>query len=385
MIDAMPMKKSITTLESEIRALDPWFQNIDLGRELRTKLAPCANEPLNHPQPTWEHIRPCLPSNLAGKSVLDVGCNAGFYCFESKRLGAARVLGIDSQRREIAQARLAAGILGLDVSFMRRSVYDLSIADIGCFDLVFALGLLYHCRHPLLALEHLAEVTHGTLILESAVAPPRWTVAPETSLLGGLARPLTSAFFLENGPDEKEAVFNWFLPTASCLAALLRSAGFTNVRHVPISETRAIFLAERGLETALDASSMSYQARFASSTTALSVTKSAPLTLTVSVWNIGTAPWAASSGHEGELDAVFLGVHLLDANDNVLEWDFRRCRLPLPGILHPGGRFDFSVVLTAPDSPGTYFLEFDLVRESDAWFEELGGTPLTVNLAVVAA
>src|ERR1035438_1658090 len=209
-----------------IRALDPWFHDIDLGPGLRTKLAPCADEPIDHPKPTWSVIRSFLPGDLFGRSVLDVGCNAGFYSFEARRLGAARVLGVDSQRREIAQARLAAEILGLDVAFRRCSVYDLSIADPGAFDVVLALGLLYHCRHPLLALERLFEVTRGTLIVESAVVPEEWTGPPQARSIGGLVRRLVPAFYIENDPDAAEAVYNWFLPSPASLAALLRGVGF---------------------------------------------------------------------------------------------------------------------------------------------------------------
>ena len=47
-----------------------------------------------------------------GKSVLDIGCNGGFYSIEMKRRGAARVLGIDSDEDYLAQARFAAEVLG---------------------------------------------------------------------------------------------------------------------------------------------------------------------------------------------------------------------------------------------------------------------------------
>src|ERR1035438_4484802 len=102
-----------------ISALDPWFHDIDLGPGLRTKLAPCADEPIDHPKQTWSVIRSFLPGDLFGRSVLGARCTGGFDSFGARRLGARRVLGVDAQRREIAQARLAAEILGLDVAFRR--------------------------------------------------------------------------------------------------------------------------------------------------------------------------------------------------------------------------------------------------------------------------
>src|SRR5215204_3988 len=87
-----------------VKRLEPWFHYIELGDGIATKTVSAIGEPLDHPRPTWQKVDVCLPRELTGKSVLDVGCNAGFYCLEMKRRGAARVFGIDSQRNLIRQA-----------------------------------------------------------------------------------------------------------------------------------------------------------------------------------------------------------------------------------------------------------------------------------------
>jgi hypothetical protein len=97
---------------------------------------------------------------------------------------------------------------------------------------------------------------------------------------------------------------------------------------------------------------------------------------------LGTATWEASIGREEERGAVLLGVHLLDAAENVLEWDFRRYRGALSRTVRPGEWIDMEVRLTAPKSAGQYLLELDLVREFEGWFEDVGGTPLKVDLDV---
>src|SRR5205085_6326906 len=111
-------------------------------------------------------------------SVLDVGCNAGFYSVEMKRRGAARVLGVDSQRNLIRQAELVRKVLGQEIDYRRMSVYDLDPITMGQFDVTLALGLIYHCKHLVLALEKLFLVTRELLVLETAIYPPER--APES-------------------------------------------------------------------------------------------------------------------------------------------------------------------------------------------------------------
>ena len=97
--------------------------------------------------------------------MLDIGCNAGFYAMEMKRRGAARVVAIDSDERYLDQARLVAETLGHgDVEFAKLDVYD--VAKLGeRFDLVIFMGVLYHLRHSLLALDLIREHVAGDLML----------------------------------------------------------------------------------------------------------------------------------------------------------------------------------------------------------------------------
>ena len=114
----------------------------------------------------------------------------------------------------------------------------------------------------------------------------------------------------------------------------------------------------------------------------MSVWEAGEVLLAIRVWNVGTAAWEASVGREEERGAVLLGVHLLDEAENVLEWDYRRYRGALSGRVRPGEWIDMDVRLTAPGSAGAYFLELDLVREFEGWFEDVGGEPLRVGLVV---
>lgn len=135
-------------LENQIRGLGEWFHNLDL---LGVPTAP------NHflgdfPAVKWKHISSAIPENLNGASVLDVGCNGGFYSIQLKHRGAGRVLGLDVDDRYLNQARFAASTLGVEIEFERRSVYEVD-AIAGKFDYVFFMGVLYHLRYPLFALD----------------------------------------------------------------------------------------------------------------------------------------------------------------------------------------------------------------------------------------
>src|SRR5689334_24513482 len=102
-------------ISNQIQKLGPWFHRIDLGGGCVTKTESVSSEPPDHPRPTWESVQRLVPTELSGQTVLDVGCNAGFYSIEMKRRGAARVLGIDSQRDLIRQALFVREVLGLEI------------------------------------------------------------------------------------------------------------------------------------------------------------------------------------------------------------------------------------------------------------------------------
>ena len=67
-------------LQREIKRLGPWFHNLDLGG---VKTAP------NHflgdfPSVKWRRFAHAIPADLSGMSVLDIGCNGGFYSLEMR-------------------------------------------------------------------------------------------------------------------------------------------------------------------------------------------------------------------------------------------------------------------------------------------------------------
>ena len=222
------------TLREEVRALAPWFHNIDLGDGLWTAPDHFLG---NYPGFKFDRFSHALPGDLAGKSVLDIGCNAGFYGMEMTRRGAARVVGIDSDERYLEQGRLAARALGFaDIEFRKLDVYD--VAALGeTFDVVIFMGVLYHLRHPLLALDLIREHVAGDLLLFQTMQMGAAAIA-DVPADHPFHKPGTfdqPDHFMDPGYPKMHFIersfagdwTNWWAPNRACSAAMLRAAGFT--------------------------------------------------------------------------------------------------------------------------------------------------------------
>src|SRR4051812_29615572 len=201
-----------------------WFHTIPLREDLVT--------PGLEPDTPDKLPRMKLPADLSGRTVLDVGTWDGFFAFEAERRGAARVVATDHHAWNAAGwgdagFRCAHRAFGSRVEAHDVDVLDHTPQQLGTFDVVLFLGVLYHMRHPLLALERMAAMTRDMLVLETHVE----------SL--GVRRPL-AAFSPHDGlaGDDSE----WWGPNVSAVEALLRAAGFTRVERV-FPESRADVLA----------------------------------------------------------------------------------------------------------------------------------------------
>jgi tRNA (mo5U34)-methyltransferase len=215
----------MSNISARVAALGPWFQNLHFGS---VETAP-RHFLGDYPQVKFERFRNAIPADLTGKSVLDIGCNAGFYAMEMKRRNAARVLGIDSDDHYLRQARFASEHLGLEIELRQMTVWD--VARLGeKFDLVLFMGVMYHLRHPLLALDLIHEhVACDLLLFQSmqrgsgalaAVAPDYDFNDPAPFDDPGYPK----LHFIEHRYAHDET--NWWVPNRACAEAMLRSSGF---------------------------------------------------------------------------------------------------------------------------------------------------------------
>jgi tRNA (mo5U34)-methyltransferase len=212
-------------IERRVAQLGDWFHNLDLHG---VQTAP-RHFLGDYPRVKWERFSHAIPEDLRGRTVLDVGCNGGFYAIEMKRRGADRVVAVDSDPRYLAQARFAAEVTDADIEFRQMSVYQLPALG-ERFDIVLFMGVLYHLRYPLLALDILHEhVSRDLLVFQS--------------MLRGTAEVRTFASdyeFHDAAPFEDSAYprlyfiehryagdpTNWWIPNRACAEGMLRAAGF---------------------------------------------------------------------------------------------------------------------------------------------------------------
>jgi tRNA (mo5U34)-methyltransferase len=228
-------------IRARVEELGPWFHNLDLGG---VATAP-AHMLGDYPRCKWRHFAHVLPEDLRGRTVLDIGCNAGFYAIEMKRRGADRVVGIDSDPSYLAQAHFAAQVSGVEIELRELSVYDVGQLR-ERFDLVLFMGVLYHLRHPLLALDLIHQHVAHDLVLFQSMLRGSEQVAP----LAGDYDFWESEMFDDPGYPRLHFVedryagdpTNWWIPNRACAEAMLRSAGFAIIAH----PEKEVFLCRRG-------------------------------------------------------------------------------------------------------------------------------------------
>lgn len=209
-----------------------WFHSIDLGNGIVT---PGAKTPETHAIECHEILDP-VP--FAGADVLDIGAWNGFYSFEAKKRGAARVVACDhhtwlpSVADGLASFKFARAQLRLDIETVDLDVPDISTEKLGAFDVVLFLGVFYHLLDPIDGLRRAASVCRGTLVVETHLdmldtESPAMKFYPTTELAGDAT--------------------NWWGPNPACVTLLLNTFGFPRVefRMGSAAPNRGIFHAYR--------------------------------------------------------------------------------------------------------------------------------------------
>jgi tRNA (mo5U34)-methyltransferase len=252
-VSSAPSLLSRSKTESRVAEVPFWWHSIDVGQGVIT---PGQKKPS---QLAAELANLRLP-DLCGKTVLDIGAWDGFYSFAAERLGAAQVTALDHfvwsmdlrdhmryyddciargvapepyETRPYYKPAELPGKCGFDTARELRGskvesvVADYMTADLkafGTFDVVLFLGVLYHMKYPIEALERLAALTREVAIIET-----------EAIFLPGLEEHAFCEYF-EKG-ELKHDVSNWWAPNQKALVGMCRTAGFRSVTVTPTAPT----------------------------------------------------------------------------------------------------------------------------------------------------
>jgi len=222
-------------IKKQIESEQYWFQSIELPGGIVT---PGWSNPKTEKLPFFG-----LPHEMGGMRVLDIGHAEGFFSFEAERRGAREVVAIETYPPMIRKFNICRSAFGSSAQSFRASVYDLNPKTFGTFDLIFFFGVLYHLRHPLLALEKIHSVCTGTLLMQTATS-------------GDASEPPKAEFHpsgVQSGPAEKPSYDPscfWF-PNIACCVAMLAHVGFQQIERLsPEAPVGAVFRAQAPLQAA---------------------------------------------------------------------------------------------------------------------------------------
>ena len=230
------MNPDKTALLNKIK-LKEWYHVIEIAPDVKTP--GCYD-----PKPLLDRMG--FPKDLSGKTVLDIGSYDGFFAFEAEKRGAKYVLAIDRHPADHCGFALARELLNSKVEYMISSVYDLSPETHGMFDVVFFFGVLYHLKHPLLAIEKIHSVCREYLLLETHVLDNHFIYQNERLELKNINPILQESPILQFYPGNElnNDLSNWFAPNIRCIESMLATSGFTS-KLVGQWSDRAAFFAKR--------------------------------------------------------------------------------------------------------------------------------------------
>ena len=237
-------------VQDEIKALEPWFHNIHLPDGTHTSPRHFLGD---FPNFKWQKIKEAIPEDLTGWKVLDIGCNAGFYSIELAKRGA-EVLAIDLDDHYLKQAQWVAKQLGFEdrITFKKMQVYDLAHSN-EQFDLVWFMGVFYHLRYPMLAMDIIAQKIKKMMIFQTLALPgtKEMEIPPDVKFHGReimKSEAWPSMAFIERSLAGDHT--NWWAPNHMGIISMLRSCGL-KVTGMPEDETY-VAVKDESLNTAFN-------------------------------------------------------------------------------------------------------------------------------------
>lgn len=223
----MVSKKTAEEIREDVRALGWWYQCFELPGGVMTSPG---EPPAYYPETRWKLLEPFVPEDLAGKTVLDVGGNAGYFSIQMMRRGAKSCTIIEPFVEFAAQAKYVADLYGYPIHIVNEDVHTYCLTHEDRFDYVIFLGLFYHLKYPGIVLDRLAEMTCERMYFQShLVGDEQLTYEERPDYAPGQDDPILRdptfprMAFIENLYNGDPT--NWWIPNPTALEPLLRSAG----------------------------------------------------------------------------------------------------------------------------------------------------------------
>ncbi len=236
-------KYSKSEIEKAITAFPHWYHRINLGHGIYTHNRKTIHEEL------WSILKNTFPENIENSTVLDIGCNAGFFSIEAKKKGAKYVLGIETsenyiqrapeknepqdqilkQNYYLEQAELCKNILNLDIEYKKLNANNLHELEYK-FDIVFFMGVLYHLKNPFATIEAIGNICNDTVVIETEIISENgqnrvYYHKGKTGNISEIEGKKGMMKFIETNELNCDNT-NWWIPDTECVKGMFRIAGF---------------------------------------------------------------------------------------------------------------------------------------------------------------
>ncbi len=224
-------------LLKELKQIGSWHHKIKLDDGIFTS----EDEWSYNPETRWKLIEPYVPKDLSGKTVLDLGCNSGYFSVQMKKRGAARVVSVDNFETAIKQTEFLSKWFKVDLEIVKEEAHVFCLTTAEQFDYVIFLGLFYHLKYPVLVLDRLAEMAKSRLYFQTETVGPiveeHFPKEDYSRAEGDVINESTDfpkLLFIEkkyiNGPG------NWWVPNDPAVISMLRNSKL-NVLARPSRDT----------------------------------------------------------------------------------------------------------------------------------------------------
>ncbi len=210
----------------------PWHHEFEIIPGVRTKGT-------YNPEGLWNELQ--LPADLSGQSLADIGASNGYFSFVARKRGA-RVVAFDRRHKDNSGFGLIQYINEMsDIEHHQINIVQLAPEQFGQFDIVLALGLIYHVADPYLALANCAALCRKRLLIESycidSILPKEMRKEPIMMFHSDPKR-FPARWHVHNDRS------NFWGFTSACLQHMIEDIGFA-VERVRVKGDRVLISSER--------------------------------------------------------------------------------------------------------------------------------------------